>query len=60
MSDEPVRELVAVESRRIAHLPIADQVAAMEQFLDRRGLLGRAERLIAHLMRSRERWKHNR
>ena len=60
MSDERVRELVAVESRRIARLPIADQVAAMEQFLDRRGLLGRAERLIAHLMRSRERWKHNR
>ena len=59
MSDEPVRELVASEARRVARLAIADQVAAMERFLDRRGLLGRAERLIAHLMRSRERWKHN-
>src|SRR5215207_8465600 len=36
MSDEPVRELVASEARRVARLAIADQVAAMERFLDPR------------------------
>ena len=57
MSDERVRELVATESRRLVHLPIAERVGAMERFLDRRGLLGSAERLIAHLCHSGRRWK---
>jgi hypothetical protein len=55
MSDERVRELVSNESKRLAPLPIEEQVTGMEAYLDQRGLLGRAERLINHLIDSRER-----
>jgi hypothetical protein len=57
MSDERVRELVSNESKRFAPLPIHEQVRQMEVFLDRHGLLGRAERLINQLIESRVRWR---
>jgi hypothetical protein len=57
MSDERVRELVSNESKRLAPLPIDEQVRRMEIFLDRHGLLGRAERLIQRLIEARTRWR---
>src|SRR4026208_940534 len=57
MSDLRIRELVSSESKRLAPLPIEEQVARMESFLDRHVLLDRANGLINHLVEFRLRWR---